>query len=54
MGGICGEGDAERLSDALFKQEKPSTSCLQFDPDGERLFAIDPKGKIIITDFEKV
>ena len=53
-GGICGEGHAKRLSEALFKQEKPSTSCLHFDPDGERLFAIDPKGKIIITEFEKV
>ena len=54
-GGICGgEGDAERLSEALCKQEKPSTSCLRFDPDSGRLFAIDPKGKIIVTDFEKV
>ena len=54
-GGICGEeGDAVRLSEALCKQEKPSTSCLQFDPDGERLFAIDPRGKIIVTEFEKV
>ncbi len=53
-GGICGEGDAERLSEALCKQEKPSTSCLRFDPDGERLFAVDPRGKIIITDFERV
>ena len=53
MGGICGEeGDAERLSQALCKQEKPSASCLQFDPDGERLFAIDPSGKIIITEFK--
>ena len=53
MGGICGAGDAKRLSETLFnKQEKPSASCLQFDPEGERLFAIDQRGKIIITDFE--
>lgn len=51
-GGICGEGNAERLSEALYKHEKPSTSCLRFDPAGERLFAIDTKGKIIMTDFE--
>ena len=51
-GGICGEDDAERLSEALHKHEKPSTSCLRFDPAGERLFAIDIKGKIIMTEFE--
>ena len=52
-GGICGEEKAQRLSEALHRQEKPSTACLRFDPEGERLFAIDPKGKIIITDFKR-
>ena len=54
-GGICGEeGEPKRLPEALCREEKPSTSCLRFDPDGEKLFAIDRKGKIIVTKFEKV
>lgn len=42
------------LPEVLCKQDNPSPSCLHFDPTGERLFAIDPKGKIIIAEFEEV
>ena len=51
--GICGEVDAASLSQSLHKQEKPSTSCLRFDLAGERLWAVDPRGKIVWTGFEK-
>ena len=48
------ELDAGKLAVRLAKQETPSANCLRFDPDGERLFAVDIKGKIIIVEFEKV
>lgn len=53
--GIHGcESDAlVSLPESLCKQEVPSTSSFRFDPSGDRLFAIDPRGKIIVTDFEK-
>ena len=45
--------DAEILAHSLCKQERPLTDCLRFDPSGRFLFAVDPKGKIVVTEFEK-
>lgn len=43
--------DAETLKQSLCKQDRPLTDCLRFDPSGSFLFAVDPKGKIIVTEF---
>ena len=45
--------DAEILAHSLCKQDRPLTNCIRFDPSGSRLFAVDPKGKIVVTEFEK-
>ena len=47
------EKNAEKLLHSLCKQDRPLTDCLRFDPSGDCLFAVDPKGKIIVTEFEK-
>ncbi|KAF6233806.1 hypothetical protein HO173_008018 [Letharia columbiana] len=47
------DGDAEILAHSLCKQDRPLTDCLRFDPSGSFLFAVDPKGKIVVTEFEK-
>ena len=44
--------DAEILAHSLCKQDRPLTSCLRFDPSGSFLFAVDPKGKVVVTEFE--
>lgn len=55
-GGICGEAEApERLSVSLPEQSgvtTQGTSCLRFDPTGSKLYAVDPKGKIVIVSFK--
>lgn len=49
-GGICGiRGDVQYLTKAL----NSASSALRFDPDGERLFAVDAQGRILITEFER-
>ena len=54
QGGIHSpQADADILSVSLSKQDRPSMSCLVFDPSGSRLFAVDPKGKIVVAEFEK-
>lgn len=52
-GGIYSADDAEVLSHSLCKQDRPLTECLRFDPSGSFLYAVDPKGTIIITEFEE-
>ena len=46
--------NAEILPHSLCKQDRPLSNCLRFDPSGSWLFAIDPKGKIIVTEFEAI
>jgi len=41
------------LPESLCNQDMPSTSSFRFDPSGDRLFAIDPRGKIVVSEFEK-
>lgn len=45
--------DTEFLQHSLCKQDRPLTQCLRFDPSGSFLFAVDAKGKIVVTDFAK-
>lgn len=45
--------DAEILAHSLCKQDRPLTDCLRFDPSGSCLFAVDPKGSIVVTEFAK-
>ena len=59
-GGIHGREDAEGcpekaeiLPHSLCKQSRPSAGCLRFDPSGSYLFAVDPKGKVVVTEFER-
>lgn len=52
-GGIHSADSAEILVHSLCKQDRPMPDCLRFDPTGSHLFAVDPKGKIIVTVFEK-
>lgn len=53
-GGIhSSDEDAEILPHFLCKQDRPLTDCLRFDPSGSALFAVDPKGKIIVTELAK-
>ncbi|KAL9127791.1 MAG: hypothetical protein Q9217_003397 [Psora testacea] len=47
------EKEALKVSQQLAEQERPSASCLRFDPEGERLFAVDNKGMVVIVEFEK-
>ena len=44
---------AEILPHSLCKQDRPLTDCLRFDPSGSCLFAVDPKGTIVVTEFEQ-
>lgn len=51
-GGIYSEVEKPiKLESALYKQDRPSPLCLRFDPMGTRLYAVDAKGKIIVTTF---
>ncbi len=52
-GGIYSPEDAEILPHSLCKQDRPLMDCLRFDPTGSCLFAVDPEGKIVVTEFEK-
>ena len=53
-GGIYSPDEhAEILAHSLCKQDRPLTDCLRFDPSGSHLFAVDPKGEIIVIEFEK-
>lgn len=55
QGGVSGkDADATILPVMLSRQERPSASCVRFDPEGRRLFAVDPKGKLILVEFERV
>lgn len=45
--------DVEILAHSLCRQDRPLTQCLRFDPSGSCLFAVDAKGKIVVTQFEK-
>ena len=45
--------DAEVLAHSLCKQDRPLTDCLRFDPSGSWLFAVDPKGTIVVTEFDR-
>ena len=51
-GGIYSPDEhAEILAHSLCKQDRPLTDCLRFDPSSSFLFAVDPKGKIVVTEF---
>ena len=54
-GGICGtDAPPCTIKPALSSQKTQSQTCpsvLQFDPTGERLFAVGPDGKFIVVDF---
>lgn len=52
-GGIHSDETPIRLEISLCEQDRPSPLCLRFDPTGTRLYAVDAKGKIIITTFEE-
>ena len=43
--------EAEILKHSLCKLDRPLTDCLRFDSSGSMLFAVDPKGKIVVTEF---
>ena len=45
--------DTEILQHSLCKQDRPLTQCLRFDPSGSFLYAVDAKGKIVVTEFAK-
>ena len=51
-GGIYSSDEAEILAHSLCKQNRPLPDCLRFDATGSCLFAVDPRGKIIVTEFE--
>ena len=50
-----GTGDDKliRLPEALCKQYPPLSSCMRFDPSGDRLYAVDPKGRVIIVNLKE-
>ncbi len=53
-GGICSRNEAPKtLQDSLceLRSMRATASCLRFDASGERLYAIDPEGKLIIVAF---
>lgn len=52
-GGIHSKDEAEILAHSLCKQDRPLPDCLRFDSTGSHLYAVDRKGKIIVTEFEK-
>lgn len=54
QGGISGKGnDVMVAGETLARQERPSAGCMRFDPGGDRLFAVDPKGKLVVVEFER-
>ncbi len=50
-GGVRGLKDGTRVLD---KAIGSAGGCLRFTPDGERLIAVDAKGKVVVAEFEKV
>lgn len=53
-GGIhSSETHALQLPVALSKQDRWIPTCLRFNPSGNMLFAVDPKGTIVIAEFEQ-
>ncbi|KAL8648296.1 MAG: hypothetical protein Q9210_005071 [Variospora velana] len=53
-GGICSRDEApHKVKASLCGTNSPraSTSCMQFDPSGERLFAVDPEGTLLVVTF---
>lgn len=52
-GGIYSKYEAEILVHSLCKQDRPLPDCLRFDSTGSRFIAVDPRGKVIVTEFER-
>lgn len=53
-GGICSRDEAPRKLRASLcgtRGLRASASCLRFDPEGKRLFAVDPEGTLLIVRF---
>jgi len=53
-GGICSRNEAPRiLRDSLceLRSTRATASCLRFDASGERLYAVDPEGKLLVVAF---
>ena len=53
IGGVEGcESGAVTLVEKLEKQQRVLGCCLRFDEKGERLFAVDIRGRVVVVEFE--